>query len=98
MAKSTLSLTSIDLIGEAPAPDPTPPVQPTPVVQPGSVPMPARFVTAAAPPPPQRMILTYRPTAHVHEQIRTISFATRRPMQDLLDEAVLQWLQRQSAG
>lgn len=36
--------------------------------------------------------MTYRPTIRVHDRLRHISFATRRSMQDLVDEAVEAWL------
>jgi hypothetical protein len=57
---------------------------------------------AAAPPPapippanPPRTAMTYRPTVATHEKLRLLSFKTRRPMQELVDEAVEAWLGRQ---
>lgn len=51
--------------------------------------------TRRAPPKPPRTAMTYRPTIEAHEQLREISYLTRRPMQDLIDEAVAAWLERQ---
>jgi hypothetical protein len=44
------------------------------------------------PPPEPRRQLNYRPTVSTAERLRLIAFRQRRPVQELLDEAVLLWL------
>jgi hypothetical protein len=39
--------------------------------------------------------MTYRPTIVTHDKLRLLSFKTRRPMQELVDEAVEAWLAKQ---
>jgi type II secretory pathway component HofQ len=45
-----------------------------------------------APPPEARRQINYRPTITTAERLRLISFQQRRPVQELVDEAVLLWL------
>lgn len=71
----------------------------------GAVPEVISLMPEAAPPPPApmpavpasmpRTAMTYRPTVATHEKLRLLSFKTRRPMQELVDEAVEAWLGRQ---
>lgn len=49
----------------------------------------------AAPANMPRTAMTYRPTVATHEKLRLLSFKTRRPMQELVDEAVEVWLGKQ---
>jgi hypothetical protein len=51
---------------------------------------------APAAQPEPRTAMTYRPTIKVHGQLRRIGFERRRPMQELVDEAVEAWLARQT--
>jgi hypothetical protein len=39
-----------------------------------------------------RINVTYRPLESTHERLRAVSYATRRPIQAIMDEAVLAWL------
>jgi len=55
--------------------------------------------TTVRPPQPThatgpKMMVSYRPTAAVYEELREISHKERRPMQSLIDEAVELWLSR----
>lgn len=66
----------------------------------GPVPVPATVPPPPAPMPAApanmpRTAMTYRPTVATHEKLRLLSFKTRRPMQELVDEAVEAWLDRQ---
>lgn len=58
-------------------------------------PLPNTVEGMAAPPPEPRRQLNYRPTVSVAERLRLISFQQRRPVQELIDEAVLLWLSSQ---
>jgi hypothetical protein len=40
----------------------------------------------------ERVALTYRASVAVHETLRRLSFEERRPIQEMLDEAVARWL------
>lgn len=66
----------------------------------GAVPEVVSQVPATAIPQPvasiPRTAMTYRPTISTHERLRLISFKTRRPMQELVDEAVEVWLNQQT--
>ena len=42
--------------------------------------------------PEPRRQLNYRPTISTYEKLRLISFRERRPIQELVDEAMLLWL------
>ncbi len=64
----------------------------------GPVPATAPLLPAPMPAAPAimpRTAMTYRPTVATHEKLRLLSFKTRRPMQELVDEAVEMWLGRQ---
>lgn len=64
-------------------------INPVPAAPPPPAPL------AAAPASMPRTAMTYRPTIATHEKLRLLSFKTRRPMQELVDEAVEIWLGRQ---
>jgi hypothetical protein len=83
-------LTSIDIMADAPAAS-VPPQAPasTPAAQHVS---PSSDLEEVAPPPEPRRQLNYRPTVSTAERLRLIAFRQRRPVQELLDEAVLLWL------
>lgn len=51
-----------------------------------------------APPPEAKRQLSYRPTVSTAEQLRLIGCYQRRPVQALIDEAVLRWLAQQNTG
>jgi hypothetical protein len=51
-----------------------------------------RTETHAAQPPTGRVALTLRITPELHERLRRMAFEQRRPMQDLILEAVGRWL------
>lgn len=74
------------------SPPPAAPHAPTAVT-----PVPTPIARPASPPsssPELRTAMTYRPTVQNHERLRTHSFVTRRSMQDLVDEAVTEWLSK----
>jgi hypothetical protein len=53
----------------------------------------ARTETVPVPPEtPTRIALTYRAPADRYEALRRISYEERRPIQEMLDEAVARWL------
>jgi hypothetical protein len=52
---------------------------------------------ASTPMSEPRTFVSYRPTLPVHERLRTMSFVTRRPMQKIIDEAVVVYLERHNA-
>jgi hypothetical protein len=64
---------------------PMPPVAPATPQQP------------ALPAQEPRVLLSYRPRISTHEALRRISFETRRPMQELVDEAVEAWLRKRQS-
>ncbi len=39
-----------------------------------------------------RVNVSYRPLESTHDRLRAVSYATRRPIQAIMDEAVLAWL------
>lgn len=86
--------------GEGSIPEATPATAPTPAPtapEPPAAPAPAPVATARPTPPPSptpepRTAMTYRPTVNNHERLRKVSFTTRRSMQELVDEAVTEWL------
>jgi hypothetical protein len=41
-----------------------------------------------------RVFVSYRPTMDVHDKLRALSYQTRRPIQQLVDEAVVKFLQQ----
>ncbi|MBO1077285.1 hypothetical protein [Roseomonas marmotae] len=79
-------LTDINIMADAPAAS-------VPAGTSPAATAPARAdVEDVAPPPEPRRQINYRPTVSTAERLRLISFRQRRPVQELLDEAVLLWL------
>jgi len=91
MAKQPLRpLSTINIMEEPPAPSVTEPERPQlPAVTPRVV------EDEAAPPPEPRRQMNYRPTVSTAERLRLIGFRQRRPVQELIDEAVMLWLANQ---
>jgi hypothetical protein len=85
MSKRPISPLSLDIPkGQGAVPEM---ISPAPTAAPPSMP--------PSPVNPPRTAMTYRPTVATHEKLRLLSFKTRRPMQELVDEAVEAWLGRQ---
>jgi hypothetical protein len=88
MSKRPISPLSLDIPkGQGAVPEvisPVPTATPLPLVP-----------TPTAPASVPRTAMTYRPTIATHEKLRLLSFNTRRSMQELVDEAVEVWLERQ---
>lgn len=45
-----------------------------------------------------RVNVSYRPLETTHDRLRAVSYSTRRPIQAIMDEAVLAWLDANEAG
>ena len=69
--------------------------QPSPAAPPITPAESASASSDSVPPPPARRQVAYRPTVEVAERLRLISFQQRRPVNDLIDEAVMFWLSGQ---
>lgn len=86
-------LTDLDIMADPPAAG----IPPLPVAAPLALPpsSAAEEEKAAAPPPEARRQMNYRATISTAEKLRLLSFRQRRPIQELIDEAVLMWLSNQ---
>jgi hypothetical protein len=86
-------LTGIDIMADAPAASvPVAASSNVPAPVPAAAPPAPLQAEDVAPPPEPRRQLNYRPTVSTAERLRLIAFRQRRPVQELLDEAVLLWL------
>lgn len=87
-------MTEIDIMEGAPEPSvPSPVLAPPP-----AAPQPAEATLSeddTVPPPEPRKQMNYRAKLSTAERLRLISFRQRRPVQELIDEAVMLWLSGQ---
>lgn len=88
-------MTDIDIMEGAPAPSVSEAPPAAPEATPALPVLSAQPEDDAAPPPEARKQMNYRAKISTAERLRLISFRQRRPVQELIDEAVMLWLSNQ---